>query len=277
MKNCMNSALMILFLGLFSACTTQSKNIDYKLFPVSTKTESNGNGFVDYTVQMGIENTSNHKLHSQIYLGKITLETQEGYTYQLGSDLQVHWRFDSTNSCTLPPAFRKIGSTYTFRIGETLHPTSIVFGEYGSVSVNQFDNVTFPTSQPESLFLNFPYTITLKDATLTIIGNPKLEKDAVFWFLGIETEFVNNNPAESKGGCLGLTVFDRFGTCHNNQIECGLPRTGPLQTSNATVWLATEISPSKSIEEARDILRDAKVEITWGGDQYIGIFNLKFP
>jgi hypothetical protein len=263
---------------------------NYLLFPVESKTESIGNGLVNYTVQIGIENTSAQNTWTYIFLGDLNLKTKEGYTFHHGNNAQVNNNLDVFKGCLLPPSFRKKSDSYTFEIGETLHPSEIQFSEYGSISLNTSKTIFFPTSKPESSFIEFPYSVDSSEGKLTFVGNPKLDCSDGGCKLGIDIEFYNSNPAQKYSPCVFLVVFDKRGVCSTDQrVNCGIAETGPLQTSHSTIWVNIDETLGEefhkdgfwaedlAISQMKDALHGAKIHATINKDQFDVIFNLKIP
>lgn len=252
-------------------------NSAYKLFPVAIKKESAGSGLLNYEVQMGIENISDQTINGGPFLGDIFLRTSEGYSYHWGQPAQTNNWFGG--GCSLPPSIKVTpGGAYTFQIGETLHPTTLDFSEYGSVVLDSTD-ATFPTNEPDSFFLDFPKTIQDGDITLKLLG-PRLSTESTFtsqWQVGVDVEVYNANPAEKGYAVLGLEIYDRFGHCHSGQSFAGISDVGPLQTKRGTIWMEPDVSWDQSREYVNDIFRGAKMYVSYNNGVYDGVFNLRLP
>jgi hypothetical protein len=262
--------------------SNSGSNSAYRLFPVMIKKEPAGNGFVNYTIQMGIENTGNQTISTGVFLGDVNLRTSEGPSYHFGQPAQTNHYFSIWGTCSIPPSIRVTTSqedgAYTFQVGETLHPTTLDFSEYGSVSLDSTDT-TFPTNQPESAFIDFPQTIQDGDITLKILG-PRLSNESTFtspWQVGIDVEVDNANSAQSGYAVLGLEIYDRFGQCHSNQRFASIDDVGPLQTKRGTIWMEPDVSWDESRENVKDMLRGAKIYISYNNGVYGGVFNLTIP
>ena len=254
----------------------------YKLFPVVIKKEPAGNGFVKYTVQMGIENTGNQIISTGVFLGDINLRTSEGDSYHFGQPAQTNRYFSVWGVCSLPPSMKVTTSqedgAYTFQIGETLHPTTLDFSEYGSVALDSTDT-TFPTDKPDTAFLEFPQTIQDGDITVKLLG-ASLSNESTYtspWQVGIDVEVYNANSAQSGYAVLGLEIYDRFGQCHSSQRFASISDVGPLQTKRDTIWMEPDVSFDESRENVKDILRGAKIYISYNNGVYDGVFNLRIP
>lgn len=130
----------------------------WKLIPFAITTKKTTPGWTDYEVTLALENQGSDFARPvpTADLGNSSVETQEGFTYQL----QYINNLDYRNWPLIPPGFRVLDFPafafsdlkLNFRAAETSHPLRIRFAKYGTVDLQSAQKPTFPTERPRSDF-----------------------------------------------------------------------------------------------------------------------------
>ncbi len=228
----------------------------WKLIPISIEAEPRANGFLGYHVVLMLENQGSKGERAEIDTGAGILETEEGFTYPVDS-----LRYSST---LIPPGFRVRGDWGEYASGtmelwfkavEKAHPTKVVLEDHstvdiggvlktspsgsgrswGGVGIADLRRLSFPTSRPNSDFLDTGLAVqVLPDAKVTFknarrAGVSSMGLSGHAEGLIVDVEFQNENQGYARDVNASCVLFDGLGLTRTSLVSASTG-AGPGQT-----------------------------------------------
>jgi len=252
--------------------TTQSLESiakQWNIIPIRVQSESESNGWVLITIDLAIENNSNEWGSLDIFgdaLNKITLETAEGFTYNVhrgdfGSECSSFGIYVGTGHYWLSPGFRAKGihpigySTFEslarlcFYVAENTTGYKVIIPQYKLLILRP------PTFEPQEIEVDAPMILDL-DTNNRMLNFPTAlsgknfnDFNSPFEFEGIGTVIVNTpivkNNADSWTITLGMT-FRNASAGYENWVHASVWTLGKKGIIYGYESLSLSAGPNQS-------------------------------